>query len=80
MNDFSINIENNTVIGIIGINEVTGELNVQEWVRRKIVDLSWKPSTTTSNTITTKNFVRAIRNTYSNIRIPFANIKIRVIK
>lgn len=80
MNDLSINIENNTIISISWINEVTSKLNVQEWVRRNIGDLSWQPSTTTSNTITTKNFVRASSNTLFNIRSPFANIEIRVIK
>lgn len=80
MNNLAINVEDDGIITISRIDEVTLEGDLQERVRRKISNLSGELSTTTSSVETTEDLFTTSSNGLVEVGCPFADVEVSIIE
>lgn len=80
MNNLVINVEDDGIITIRRIDEVTLEGDLQERVRRKISNLSGKLSTSTSSIETTEELFTTRSNGLVEVGCPFADVEASIIE
>lgn len=80
MNNLVINVEDDGIITIRRIDEMTLEGDLQERVRRKISNLSGKLSTSTSSIETTEELFTTSSNGLVEVGCPFADVEVSIIE